>query len=187
MEKKSFRHRKPQAPSYPRLRDVDRGTLTSWGLATLGGLLLGGAACTPAHADPEPRPMPGVPPVERVEKAPEGKSAAAPDAGATETVVVTMGKPVAPRFEERKGKTSKSNKGGAKKGDKGADEKADKKLDDSKPKPGQKDHAGTAGQASAGNAVAAPPKDDTPRMMGKMRMPRVEDEPAKEKKDPPKK
>jgi len=38
--------------------------MSAWGLATLGGLLLGGAACTPARAD---QPPPGEPPMVRVE------------------------------------------------------------------------------------------------------------------------
>jgi len=185
MEKKSFRPRKPQSPSYPPLREVNRGTVTGWGLATLGGLLLGGAG--PARA--EPLPPPGVPPVERVEKKPEGK--AAPDAGTPEPVAAQMGKPVAPRFEEGKRRAPKVDKSGPKQPEKNAEKAGEKKADPSKPKPGQKDHTSAAGQAGTGNAAAVPQKADEPRMMGKMRMPRVgeaaEDEPAQGKKEPPKK
>lgn len=169
MGKRSFRPRKPQSPSYPPLREVDRCTITGWGLATLGGLLLGGAACSPAHADP---PMPGAPPLVRAEKTPEGKAASSPDAGAPDPGTVQMGKPVAPRVDEGKRKASKSDKRGAKK----ADKITEKKADNSKPKPGQKDHATAAGQAGTGNAADVPPKTDTLPMRGKMRMPRVEED-----------
>jgi len=46
MKKKSFRERQADGPQYPRLKDVNAGVLKKWGLAAVGGLLLGGAACT---------------------------------------------------------------------------------------------------------------------------------------------
>ncbi len=34
-------------PDYPRLPELDRGSLSRWGLVAVGGLLLGTAACKP--------------------------------------------------------------------------------------------------------------------------------------------
>jgi hypothetical protein len=45
MSKKSFRARKTGGPDYPRLADLEAGTLRRWGLAAVGGLLIGGSAC----------------------------------------------------------------------------------------------------------------------------------------------
>ena len=66
MKKKSFRERKTGGPQYPRLKDVNAGALKKWGLAAVGGLLLGGVACT-RNA--------GAPPVTRNDELPAQKAA----------------------------------------------------------------------------------------------------------------
>jgi hypothetical protein len=55
MSKKSFRARKNSGPDYPRLADLDSGGLRRWGLAAVGGLLIGGSACkqTPVAGEAE--------------------------------------------------------------------------------------------------------------------------------------
>jgi hypothetical protein len=46
MAKKSFRARKADGPNYPKLTDLQPGALRRWGLAAVGGLLIGGGGCT---------------------------------------------------------------------------------------------------------------------------------------------
>lgn len=174
MEKKSFRPKKPASPTYPVFREVDHTAMTGWGLAALGGLLLGGAACTPAHAD---QPPPGEPPAVRVERKPDGKAVRSPDAGAPETTTVLhAGRPTAPRVDEDKPKSGK------------ADKSAHKKASKRDPKADNKDHAGAAATATTNNTADAPIKPDKPsdkaRMMGKMRMPRADEVGPEEKKKP---
>jgi hypothetical protein len=56
MTKRSFRATKTKQPSYPRLVDLESGALRRWGLAAVGGLLIGGAACTRTTGEPAARP-----------------------------------------------------------------------------------------------------------------------------------
>jgi hypothetical protein len=152
MQKKSFRPKKPASPSYPLLREVDHHTVSRWGLATLGGLLLGGATCTPANADP---PMPGVPPRARVEQKDDGKAVRLPDAGApTVTTVVHMGKTSAPRVDADKAKAGEA-----------AAAKTGKKADKKDPKAGKKEQTDAAGTAATSHTADVPTKPDRSRMV----------------------
>jgi len=54
MTKKSFRAQKVPRPDYPRLGELDAGALRTWGLAAVGGLLLGGGGCARSPAAPPP-------------------------------------------------------------------------------------------------------------------------------------
>jgi hypothetical protein len=51
MGKKSFRPTPSSTPDYPRLLELDHGSLARWGLVAVGGLLLGTAACKPSQPD----------------------------------------------------------------------------------------------------------------------------------------
>jgi hypothetical protein len=140
MAKKSFRPQKSSSPSYPILREVDRGKARRWGMV---GLMLGGAACSSAKAE---LPPPGEPPLQRVESKPSPKPDASPDTDTIETVRVTMGKPRAPRVEEPKRKPAKGEKA-----------KAPDKKGDAKGKAGApKDAGGKGSQGSSAEATAQP-------------------------------
>ena len=54
MTKKSFRAHQVPRPGYPMLRDLDAGALRKWGLAAVGGLLLGGSGCARSPGAPPP-------------------------------------------------------------------------------------------------------------------------------------
>lgn len=152
MQKKSFRPKKPASPSYPLLREVDHNTVSRWGLATLGGLLLGGAACTPAHADP---PMPGVPARARVEKKNDGKAVRPPDAGApTVTTVVHMGKTAAPRIDADKAKAGEAT-----------ETKTSKKANKKAPKAGKKEQTDAAVTNTTSHTADVPTMPDRSRMV----------------------
>jgi hypothetical protein len=103
MKKKAFRAQKVARPGYPMLGELDAGALRKWGLAAVGGLLLGGAGCARSPGAPPPAtlttqaatgtatetgtgtepdagappvlppPTAGVPPPERVERQGGGK------------------------------------------------------------------------------------------------------------------
>jgi hypothetical protein len=157
MAKKSFRPQKSSSPSYPILREVDRGTVRRWGMV---GLMLGGAACTPAKAE---LPPPGEPPLQRVESKPSPKPDASPDTDTIETVKVTLGKPRAPRVEEPKRKPAKGEKA-----------KSPDKKGDSKAKTGAAKDASSKGNQAPSAEPQALPRE--PGLRGKIRMPRVEEE-----------
>jgi hypothetical protein len=104
MAKKSFRVQETKAPSYPRLVELQPGALRRWGLAAVGGLLIGGGACkrqelsgVMVRTDVErgvqvraaavdsggptaPLPPPGEPPAARVEPAAGDETGKTPDA-----------------------------------------------------------------------------------------------------------
>ena len=160
MAKKSFRPQHSGLPGYPILRDVDRATVRRWGLV---GLLLGGAACTPARAE---LPPPGEPPLQRVESKPATKPDASPNADEPDTTVVRMGKPTAPRPDEPKQKPAK-----AKKADKA---KTPHKKGDAKAKAdAAKGARGKDQQAASAEPPSLPTQ--TLGMRGKVRMPRVDE------------
>jgi hypothetical protein len=54
MKKKAFRAQKVARPGYPMLRELDAGALRRWGLAAVGGLLLGGTGCARSPSAPPP-------------------------------------------------------------------------------------------------------------------------------------
>ena len=72
MPKRAFRSSTNAGASYPSLRDLARGPLSRWGLCALGGLLLGGGACTPVRGESSAEQT-GTPPP---------KARPTPDAGA---------------------------------------------------------------------------------------------------------
>jgi hypothetical protein len=56
MTKRLFRATKTKLPGYPRLADLEPGVLRRWGLAAVGGLLIGGAACMRTTGEPAAKP-----------------------------------------------------------------------------------------------------------------------------------
>jgi hypothetical protein len=165
MAKKSFRPQKTASPNYPLLREVDRNTVSRWGLLTLGGLLMSSA---PAHADVPP----GEPPPARAENtAPASKSTdkakTSPDAAVPNPPAPPMmmgGAPVPQRVEEPA--TAKSKNAG-----KNAGKKADKKNKGKKVDATTQEQRGTTGSANAADTEPVAPSEG---LKGKVRMPRVE-------------
>jgi hypothetical protein len=54
MKKQAFRAQKVARPAYPMLGELDAGSLRKWGLAAVGGLLLGGSGCARSPGAPPP-------------------------------------------------------------------------------------------------------------------------------------
>ena len=52
MDKQSFRARATRQPAYPKLADIERRSLRSWGVAAAGSLLISGAACSRVQGEP---------------------------------------------------------------------------------------------------------------------------------------
>jgi hypothetical protein len=167
MAKKSFRPQKTASPNYPFLRDVDRSTVSRWGLLTLGGLLMNSA---PARAELPP----GEPPPTRAENtAPPSKSTdkakTSPDAAVPMPPPPMMGGAPVPQRVEKPvpAKPAESKKAG---------KKADKNNKGKKPAPTAQEEGTTGSANSADTEPVAPPEG----LKGKVRMPRVEDKkPAK--------
>ena len=168
MAKKSFRPQKTASPNYPFLRDVDRSTVSRWGLLTLGGLLM---SSPPARAELPP----GEPPPTRAEStAPPSKSTdkakTSPDAAVPVPPAPPMmgGAPVPQRVEKPVPAKSAESKKSGKKAKKNKGEKMDSAAQEQK---------GTAGSANAANTESVSLHEG---LRGKVRMPRVEDKkPAK--------
>jgi hypothetical protein len=76
MTKRSFRATKTKQPSYPRLVDLEAGALRRWGLAAVGGLLIGNAACTRTTGAPTAKPAEN-----KAEKASESTASEPPHGG----------------------------------------------------------------------------------------------------------
>ena len=164
MAKKSFRPQKPASPKYPRLREVDRSTVSRWGLLTLGGLLISSA---PALAELPP----GEPPPSRAESNPPaskstGKAKTSPDAALPMPPAppVLGGAPVPQRVE--KPAPAKPDKS------KTATKKAEKKNKGKKKDPAAQERKGTTGSAKADDTEPVSPQVG---LKGRVRMPRVED------------
>jgi hypothetical protein len=169
MKKRAFRPQEPESPSYPPLGEVGRSAVKRWGLV---GLLMGGAACSPAKAD---IPPPGVPPSQRAENKADAKSS--PDAGVrqAESPIPLGGKPTLPRVEKSTQNSAAGDKG------KGADKKG-RKTGKGKGKSGS---AGKTGQdkptvdkpgvdkPGVGKPNSKPPRPEG--LSGKMRAPRPDD------------
>jgi hypothetical protein len=160
MAKKSFRPQKTASPKYPRLREVDRSTVSRWGLLTLGGLLISSA---PALAELPP----GEPPATRAENnPPASKAKTSPDAALPMPPAppVLGGAPEPQRVEKpAPAKPDKSKK---------ATKKAEKKNKGKKKDPAAQEQKGTTGSAKADNTEPVSPYEG---LKGKVRMPRVED------------
>jgi hypothetical protein len=127
MAKKSFRPQSAKAPAYPRLVEMERGSLRTWGLAAMGGLLLGGAACSKKSCEvtvlgesapvriaalvdagaPTTAPLlpPGEPPPARIERTQPNQAKQALIEGRGLGEMRTSGTSVAPRVRAKKHKT----------------------------------------------------------------------------------
>jgi hypothetical protein len=84
MKKKAFRERKAEGPKYPRFGDLNSGALRKWGLAAVGGLLLGSAACTRTTSVPPATTTKTEQQIEKtaiVPRAPDAGESAAPYIG----------------------------------------------------------------------------------------------------------
>jgi hypothetical protein len=168
MAKKSFRPQKTASPDYPFLRDVDRSTVSRWGLLTLGGLLM---SSPPARAELPPGETP---PTRAENTAPASKSTdkakTSPDAAVPMPPAppIMGGVPAPQRVEKLVLAKPAKNKEADKKAKKNKGEKMDSTAQEQK---------GTTGSAnSADTEPVAPPEG----LKGKVRMPRVEDKkPAK--------
>jgi hypothetical protein len=167
MGKKTFRPSRTWAPDYPRLREVESGPLSRWGLIALGGLLAGDAGCVSAQADSKsPTAQPSK--TARATKAPP-----APDGG-TPSIPIPGG--IQPqRIDAIPAPEKRDDSKGNEPPDKRADraEKTDKAA-----KTEKKDNAGTKGGGSS-EATGAPPPAVPPSPTGTMPAPRVHKKGAK--------
>lgn len=158
MGKKSFRPSRNWAPDYPRLRDVERGPLSRWGLIALGGLLAGDAGCMSSQADSKS------PTAQPSKTARPTKPPLAPDAG---TPSIPISGVIQPQRIDPIPVPVKPD-----------DAKASKPADNKTDKTDKKDNMGTK-SVGTGGATAAPPPAAPPRPMGTMPAPRVRKKGAK--------
>jgi hypothetical protein len=161
MTKKSFRPGETKQPDYPRLLDLERGSLRSWGLAAVGGLLLGGAACTQAQGETV---APKADESSKVQKSPHAQKATTstppahavlPDAGAVPSPTIPMpGAPPPQRIEDKSANTPSA-----------AVPKANENA-----------------KAKAKKPTPTKPPVDRATLAGKMRMPRLDEKKSDAKK-----
>ena len=170
MGKKTFRPSRAWAPDYPRLREVESGPLSRWGLIALGGLLAGDAGCVSAQADSKsPTAQPSK--TARATKAPP-----APDGG-TPSIPIPGG--IQPqRIDAIPVPVKRDDSKGSEPLDKRTDraEKTDKAA--KKEKKEKKDNAGTK-VGGSNDATAAPSPAVPPSPSGTMPAPRVHKKGAK--------